>query len=686
MLYAPPPAQPGPYAAILESEGLNVLIANSPDSAAVLLANASPTLIIALVPILGDELRDVFRKHAPNAEVRAIPGLSAMIDDAVVRPRDAFDFAVRAIVATAGVLSAARKTPRERTMRILQLTDRAATALRLSNADAAAARIIAALYDVPEALSAEEPAPAEQTERTRKNTREMQRSLLAEFVSALGSPFPIHGTPPPGDPAQRLPIPLEIVEAAGAYAILLEARVAQPSVDVRKLAVSGDLHPIAVEAIIAAASRESGAGDRGRVLVVDGDAGARNLLALRLTNEGYGTEVAADGRAALEMIRRDPPSLILSEAVLAGMDGFTLLDTLRREGRNIPFVFLTSRNDAVSINKGLLLGAADFLAKPINTEVLLTKLQKLTGEAVAASDASARITLSDVTSGAGHFPAVSYGQLAPGVSILGRFRLIADLGEGGMGKVFRARDERLEEDVVLKVMKDSLTNDAKTLEHFKREIRLARRISHPAVVRIFDFWEVGPLKFVTMEFLPGTDLANEISRRGAFPMPIALRIGAEFFEGLAAAHDLGVVHRDIKPHNVFLMSGGRVKILDFGIAQGLDPERPDHTLTTSVIGTPDYMSPEQLLGQRLDWRTDIYSAGVMLFELMTATLPFEGSDRTARITARLQRDPLPPSRYNAKLPKEVDNFVLRLLARTREERPDARTASAELRDILRSLR
>ena len=318
--------------------------------------------------------------------------------------------------------------------------------------------------------------------------------------------------------------------------------------------------------------------------------------------------------------------------------------------------------------------------------MLLTKLQKLTGEAVAASEASARITLSDVTPGTERFPALSYGQLEPGVSILGRFRLIADLGEGGMGKVFRARDERLEEDVVLKVMKESLTGDAKTLEHFKREIRLARRISHPAVVRIFDFWEVGPLKFVTMEFLPGTDLANEITRRGAFPLPIALRIGAEFFEGLAAAHDLGVVHRDIKPHNVFLMSGGRVKILDFGIAQGLDPERPDHTVTTSVIGTPDYMSPEQLLGQRLDWRTDIYSAGVMLFELLTATLPFEDNDRTARITARLQRDPLPPSRYNAKVPKEVDDFVLRLLARTREERPDARTASTQLRDVLRSLR
>src|SRR5438105_9643250 len=145
LLYAPPPATAGPYATILESEGLNVLIANGPESAAVLLANASPTLIIALVPILGEELRDLFRKHAPNAEVRVIPGLSVVMDDAVVRPRDAFDFAVRAIIATAGVLSASRKTPRERTMRILQLSERAAAALRLSNADVAAARIVAAL-------------------------------------------------------------------------------------------------------------------------------------------------------------------------------------------------------------------------------------------------------------------------------------------------------------------------------------------------------------------------------------------------------------------------------------------------------------------------------------------------------------------------------------------------------------
>src|SRR5437660_4588204 len=641
LLYAHPPTAPAPYITLLEAEGFDVLVANSPESAAILLSNASPAFIIAIVPILGEDLRDLFRKHSPNAEVRVLPGLMAVLEDAVVRPRDAVEFAIRSIAATAGVLAAMRNTPRERTARILQLTEKSAVALRFTSADVAAARVIASIYDIPRALNDGPPPTAA---ATKKDERDAHRALLAEYVAGLAPPFPIVINPPAGDPAHRTPTPLEVVEAAGAFAMMTEARVPQAELALRKLAVVGDIHPIAAEAVISAASKATA--NRGRIVGVDGDAGARNLLALRLANEGYSTDVATDGRAALESIRREPPSLIISETVLAGMDGFTLLDTLRREGRNIPFVFLSARNDALSMNKGLLLGAADFLAKPINTEVLMTKLQKLLGQALAAAEVSARISLSDVSSGSQQHPTVTYAQLEPGVSILGRFRLVADLGEGGMGKVFRARDERLEEDVVIKVMKESLTGDPKTLEHFKREIRLARKISHPAVVRIFDFWEVGPLKFVTMEFLPGTDLANEIERRGAFPLPVGLRIAAEFFEGLAAAHELGVVHRDIKPHNVFLLSGGRVKILDFGIAQGLDPERPDHTVTTSVIGTPDYMSPEQLVGQKLDARTDIYSAGVMLFELLTATLPFEDNDPTARITARLQRDPLPPSRYN----------------------------------------
>ena len=687
LLYAPPPASPAPYIALFEVEGFDVLVANGPESASVLLQNSSPTLIVALVPILGDELRDLFRKLAPNAEVRAFPGLMPVLEEAVVRPRDAFEFAIRSIVATAGVLSATRKTPRERTVRILQLTEKGATALRFTSADASAARVLAALYDVPHALASAGSTRTEQQDaETRRKERDVHRGLLEEFIAGLRPPFPIVMTPPPGDPAQRTPTPLELVEAAAALAVMNEMRVAEPDLALRKLALANEVHPVAAEAVIGAATGTTAA--RGRILIVDGDAGSRNLLALRLANEGYGTDIAADGYTALESVRENPPALILSETVLPGLDGFSLLDTLRREGRHVPFVFLSARNDALSMNKGLLLGAADFLPKPINTEVLLTKLQKLMGQQFEAAEASARITLSDVTrGGAEPHPTIRYSELAPGVTVLGRFRIEKDLGEGGMGKVFKARDERLEEEVVLKVMKDTLTSDPKTLEHFKREIRLARRISHPAVVRIFDFFEAGPLKFVTMEYLHGTDLAHEIARRGAFPPPVALRIGAEFFEGLAAAHALNVVHRDIKPHNVYLLAGGHVKILDFGIAQGLDPERPDHTVTQSIIGTPDYMSPEQLLGQKIDARTDIYSAGVMLYELLTGALPFEAKDATERIAARISTNPVAPSKRAPRVPPEVDDFVLRLLGRTRDERwPDASSAATELRNLIKAIR
>lgn len=680
LLYVPPPTAAPPYVSILEAEGLDVLLANGPESAAVLLENASPALIIAIVPVLGDDLRELFRKHAPNAEVRTVPGLLPMFEESIVAPAEAFRFAVRAIVATAAVLSASRGTPRERTALTLQFAEAAANALRFTTTDVAATCIVAAAYEVPDMLS-------ESAGESTKQLRDSRRELLANFLAGLSAPFPIVLTAP-SQASTRPPTPLEIVEAAAAYAVILEEPSPNSPTALRKLSLTGELHPIAVEAVIAAAGGDRLAGKRHRIMIVESDPAARNLLALRLSNEGYATDVAPDGTAALQLIRAEPPSLIISETVLAGMDGYSLLDTLRREGRSIPFVFLSSRNDALSINKGLLLGASDFLGKPINTEVLLTKVQKVLGQAVDAADVSSRILLSDVNrAGTAAYDNITYAQLGPGVTILGRFRIEADLGEGGMGRVFRARDERLEEDVVLKVMKEALAGDRKALEHFKREIRLARRISHPAVVRIFDFFEVGSLHFVTMEHLQGTDLADEIDRRGKFPIPIAIRLAIEFFEGLAAAHDLGVVHRDIKPNNVFLMTGGHVKILDFGIAQGLDPEKPDATFTSSVIGTPDYMSPEQLLGQKVDRRTDLYSAGVMLYEMIAAQLPFIDDDRAARATARLQEEPPPPSRHNAKVPRELDAIVLHLLARDRDARySEAREVVEDLRALLHEMR
>jgi CheY-like chemotaxis protein len=663
---------------ILQGEGFDVLVATGPEAASVLLDSSSPVLIVALAPLLGDALRDLFKRKAPAAEVRVVGSLGTALQDAVLSPREALDFSVRVAAAVAGVLAQSRGTPRERTARILEWSGKAAAALGMTASEVLAARLTAALYDVPQALDSEVSDEGVTLQDLRRHW-----TILAEFARGLAPPVALAEEPPEGDAWSRAPSPVEIVEAAAEYALLLERRAAHAALELRKRA-SGGLHPAAIEAVLGAAGGMT-AKVRGRVLLADPDAAARSLLALRLVNEGYEVETVGDGRAALEAARARPPALIVSEAVLPGLDGYGLLDTLKREGKGgIPFLFLSSRADPLSVNKGLLLGAADFLPKPVNTEVLLTKLQKLLGQAILASEVSARISLSDLDRpAAAEYPTVTYDELAPGVTVLGRFEILADLGEGGMGKVFKARDARLEEDVVIKVMKDSLTGDPKVLEHFKREIRLARKISHPAVVRIHDFWEAGPLKFVTMEFLEGTDLRHEIQRRGAFPLPVALRLGSELFEGLAAAHDLGVVHRDIKPHNVLLLKGGHLKILDFGIAQGLDPASPDaRTITATPIGTPEYMSPEQLLGERLDARTDLYSAGVVLFELLTGRLPFGGPDRMSVATMRLHTAAPPPSTVNPGVAPDVDALVLRLLARDRAERfASSRDALAELRAI-----
>ena len=151
---------------------------------------------------------------------------------------------------------------------------------------------------------------------------------------------------------------------------------------------------------------------------------------------------------------------------------------------------------------------------------------------------------------------------------------------------------------------------------------------------------------------------------------MALRVATEIFEALAAAHDVGVVHRDMKPHNVVMLPSGKVKVLDFGIAQGLEPNTPDSATITggAIMGTPEYMSPEQLMAEKLDPRTDIYSAGVMLYELLTGQLPFQSEDRIEGARMRLVSDPEPPSSKNPNIPDDVQSLVLRLMQRKRDQR------------------
>jgi eukaryotic-like serine/threonine-protein kinase len=280
-------------------------------------------------------------------------------------------------------------------------------------------------------------------------------------------------------------------------------------------------------------------------------------------------------------------------------------------------------------------------------------------------------------------PAVAYEELAPGLVLLGRFRLLADLGQGGLGRVFKARDERFDIDVLLKTLKEPLAADARLVDHFQREIRLAQRIAHPAVARTYDFWLAGTFGFVAVEFVEGVALRDELRKRGALPPALALRLGSELLDGLAAAHELGVVHRDVKPQNIYLAEGAQLKIAHFGIAQGVDVALPGvRTLTARLVGTPEYMSPEQLAAEPVDARTDLYSAGLVLFEMLTGRLPFAATERTALATQRHHATPMRASAFVPALPPQLDELLLRLLNREREGRfPTAEAALAALGQI-----
>jgi eukaryotic-like serine/threonine-protein kinase len=260
-----------------------------------------------------------------------------------------------------------------------------------------------------------------------------------------------------------------------------------------------------------------------------------------------------------------------------------------------------------------------------------------------------------------------------------RYRILARLGEGGMGAVFRALDRDLDEEIALKVLRREIAADREAIERFRREVKLARRVTHPNVARTFDFGMSDGVCYLTMELIDGASLSRRIAS-GPLPLADVLRVALEIALGLHAAHSVGVIHRDLKPDNV-MAAGDRVVITDFGIARSSRGE-PSHTRGT-VTGTPAYMAPEQLEGRELDGRADVYALGVAMFEMLTGELPFVGDSAYAIAAARLTRDPPDPRSFVPGLPDAIAELVLSAMARRREERPNAQ-AFAKRVESLRS--
>jgi len=263
------------------------------------------------------------------------------------------------------------------------------------------------------------------------------------------------------------------------------------------------------------------------------------------------------------------------------------------------------------------------------------------------------------------------GGIAPGMTFALRYEVKEMLGVGGMGMVFKAVDTELGEVIAIKSLKqEMLGEDPNALERFKSEIRLARKISHRNVVRTHDLGESGGVYFITMEYVEGKSLKDLIVSRGKLPVPVTLTVAKQLCRALEVAHDEGVIHRDIKPQNMVVQSDGVLKVMDFGIAR-LAKRKSGVTQAGMVVGTPEYMAPEQLMGDEIDARADIYAVGCVLYECLTGRPPITADSAITLIAKVLEDVPIAPRVVNGEVPEALNDLVLACLAKNAAERPQS---------------
>ncbi|HKM47012.1 MAG TPA: tetratricopeptide repeat protein [Terriglobales bacterium] len=298
----------------------------------------------------------------------------------------------------------------------------------------------------------------------------------------------------------------------------------------------------------------------------------------------------------------------------------------------------------------------------------------------AASDAP---TLLDARTPSGTPPPRPSGSgwqlpaLLPGMMLAGRYEILQTIGEGGMGAVYKAKDCELDRFVALKVIRPELAADPSILARFKKELLLAHQVTHRNVIRIYDLGEGEGVKFITMEFIEGKDLRSLIREKKKFTPEEAVDVIQQVCQALHAAHRVGVIHRDLKPQNIMQDTSGRILVMDFGLARTLEGD--GMTQTGALVGTMEYMSPEQALGKDLDQRSDIFALGLILYEMLTGKTPFQAESALASLIKRTQERATPVSDIDAQIPGALSGIVSKCLERDLNQRYES--ASAILADL-----
>jgi eukaryotic-like serine/threonine-protein kinase len=313
-------------------------------------------------------------------------------------------------------------------------------------------------------------------------------------------------------------------------------------------------------------------------------------------------------------------------------------------------------------------------AKPLDPEATLVDV-----DATIAPGTSFRRTPPPSPSSFGRSSAAadSAAVLQIGDLLAGRYEILQLLGEGGMGAVYKAADRELDRFVALKVIRRELASNPSILARFKQELLLAHQVTHRNVIRIYDLGEADGVKFITMEFIEGKDLRSLIKEKQKFAPEEAVEIIQQVCQALDAAHSVGVIHRDLKPQNIMQDPAGRILVMDFGLARTLEGD--GMTQTGAIVGTMEYMSPEQALAKDLDQRSDLFALGLILYELLTGKTPFQAESALASLIKRTQERAIPVSEIDAQIPGALSGIVSKCLERDLNER--YQTASAILADL-----
>jgi CheY-like chemotaxis protein len=427
---------------------------------------------------------------------------------------------------------------------------------------------------------------------------------------------------------------------------------------------------------------------RGTILIADDNPETRRLLETRARREGYQVLVAADGRQTLEILQRQEVDVILLDIYMPDKDGFEVLAAVKADPvrAHLPVLMISGGEDEQDIVRCIEMGAVDCLPKPLNQTVLSARLaacvsmkkrqdSEMQSLALAKNTAIGTPASATVTQGQGLLhseSAVGEGEGVEFPSRVGRILLRRVLGSGSMGFVLLGYHELLDLPVAVKFLRPELLANAEMRARILREAQVAARISHPNIVRLHEVGETEHGIHLAYEYINGGTLEAWLRRRAnpQVDLRTAVRVVRKIAAGLTEIHRLGITHRDIKPGNLLLTKDGRIKIADLGLAKQYGGG-PMHNLTKDhvILGTPVYMAPEQAQGSKdLDIRCDLYSLGVVLYEMLAGRLPFERKTSIAFVLSHLVTPVPPPTAHRPDLPAWLEHVCLRLLAKERDAR------------------